>query len=133
MARMDDFQLPSGRKIGLVRWNMVGTYSDVIEGDRLSASPFILKNLVDMAARIMPPGHPLEVIEPPEGELPQWLCLAEFESLVSVHNTGPDFNSRLYVCWFMEDIARCLDEVIKSVIPMVDWESHAEDYDIMDF
>jgi hypothetical protein len=112
---------------------MIGTYSGVLEGDRISASPFIRENLTEMAARILPPGHPLAVVEPLIGELPQWLCVAELESPNSVHNTGPDFQSRLYVCWFMGNTARSLDEVIESILPQIDWEGLAEDYDIMMF
>jgi hypothetical protein len=33
----------------------------------------------------------------------------------------------------MEDTARSLDEEIESIIPQLDWERLAEDYDIMDF
>ena len=130
---MGDYLLPYGRKIDLVRWNMVGTYSGVLEGDRISASSHIREDLTDMVANIMPPGHPLAVIEPPSGELPSWLCVAELESLESIHNNGPDYASRLYVCWFMEDTAWSLDEEIESIIPQLDWERLAEDYDIMDF
>jgi hypothetical protein len=130
---MGDYQLLNGRKISLVRWNIVGTFSGILEGDRISASSFILKNLAERAARIIPPGKPLAVVEPPKGELPHWLCLAEFESSVGVHTSEPDFNSRLYVCWFMEDTVRNLDEVIESILPQINWESLAEDYDIMSF
>jgi hypothetical protein len=112
---------------------MVGTYSDVLEGDRISASLYIRKDLSERAARILPPGHPLAIVEPPKGELPGWLCIAELESPRGVHNTEPDFNSRLYVCWFLEDTARSLDEVIESILPQIDWEGLAEDYDIMNF
>lgn len=130
---MFDYRLPNGRKVGLVRWNMVGTYADILEGDRISASPYIRKDLTNRAARILPPGHPLAVVEPPKGELPRWLCVAELESPVGVHNTEPDFNSRLYICWFMENTARSMDKVIDSILSHVDWERMAEDYDIMNF
>jgi hypothetical protein len=130
---MGDYQLPNGRKISLVRWNIVGTYSGFLEGDRISASSFIRKDLSEIVTKILPPGHPLAVAEPPNGELPQWMCVAEFESSVSVHNAGPDFNSRLFVCWFMEDTARSLDEEIESIILQIDWEKLAEDYDITNF
>jgi hypothetical protein len=33
----------------------------------------------------------------------------------------------------MVDTARSLDEVIESIIPQIDWERLAEDYDIMSF
>lgn len=130
---MGNYLLPNGRKINLVRLNIVGTYVGVLEGDRLSASPYIRGDLNEKAARILPPSHPLVIIEPPNGELPKWMCVAELESPDSVHNTSPDFNSRLHVCWFMEDTARSLDEEIESILPRINWERSAEDYDIMNF
>ena len=130
---MDDYHLPNGRKIDLVRWNMVGTYSGVLEGSKKDASQVFHENLPEMAAKILPPGHPLVVVGPPKGEFPRWLCVAKLESPIGVHNTGPDFNSELYVCWFMGDTARSLDEVIESIILQIDWERQAEDYDIMSF
>jgi hypothetical protein len=33
----------------------------------------------------------------------------------------------------MEDTAKSLDEVVESIIPQLDWEKLAEDYDIMSF
>ena len=74
---MSDYFLPNGRKISLVCWNMVGTYSGVLEGDEKNASHHIRQDLTEMAARILPPGHPLAVVEPPSGELPRWFCVAE--------------------------------------------------------
>lgn len=130
---MWDYHLPNGRKIGLIRWNMVDTYSGVLEGDKENASKYIREDLPERAARIMPPGHPLALIELPTGELPDWLCVAELESPYSVHNAGPDFFSRLFVCWFMDDTSRSLDDVIETIIPQIDWERLAEDYDIMNF
>ena len=128
---MGNYCLPNGRKISLVRWNMIGTYSGILEGSKKGASQYIREELPEKAARTLPPGHPLAIIRSPLGELPDWFCVAELESPNSVHNTGPDFQSRLYVCWFMEDTARSLDEVIESIIPQLDWERLAEDYDIM--
>jgi len=130
---MSNYHLPNGREIDLVRWNIVGTYSGILEGSKEYASQVVRENLPEMVTQIMPPGHPLAVIGPPIGELPRWLCIAELESLSGVHNTDADFNSRLYVCWFMEDTARRLDEAIESILPLIDWEKLAEDYDIMNF
>ena len=130
---MSDYHLSNERKISLVRWNMVGTYSGFLEGDKKSASHFFLENLPERAARILPPGHPLSIVESPNSELPDWFCVAEFESPYGVHNTEPDVNSRLYVCWFMKDTARSLDEVIESILPHIDWAKLAEDYNIMSF
>jgi hypothetical protein len=126
-------RLPNGREIFLIRWKMVGTYSGFLEGSAKTASQMVRKNLSERAAEMLPPGRPLAVVGPPQGELPQWLCVAELGSRSGVHNTEPEFDSRLYVCWFMADTARSLDEVIESILPQVDWEGVAEDYDIMDF
>jgi hypothetical protein len=42
--------------------------------------------------------------------------MAELESRRGVHDTDPDLDLRLYVCWFMADTARSLDEVIASIL-----------------
>ena len=112
---------------------MVKTYAGVLEGTKKVASQYIREDLPRMVSNIMPPGQPLAIIEPPVDELPDWLCVAKLESYLSVHNNGPDFNSRLYVCWFLEDTTRSLDEIIESVIPQIEWENFSEDYDMMNF
>ena len=47
---MGDYRLTNRRKIGLVRWNMVGTYSGILEGSKNNASQVIRENLSEMAA-----------------------------------------------------------------------------------
>ena len=126
-------RLPNGREVFLVRMNMVGTYSGVIEGSAKTASQQIWRRLKERAAEMLPPGRPLAIVEPPKGELPHWMCMAELASGRGVHITDPDFNSRLYVCWFMADTAKSLDEVIAAILPQLDWEGIAEDYDITIF
>jgi hypothetical protein len=107
------------REVSLVRFKMVGTYSGFIEGSARNASRHIRERLTERAAEMLPPGRPLAVVEPPQGQLPQWMCMAELESRRGVHNTDPNFSSRLCVCWFMADTARSLDEVIASILPQV--------------
>ena len=128
---MGAHRLPNGREVFLVRWKMVGAYSGYLEGSAKAVSQDIRKNLSERAAAMLPPGRPLTIVGSPEGELPQWLCVAELKSRRGVHTTDPNFNSGLYVCWFMADTARSLDEVIESIISQVDWEALAEDYSIM--
>jgi len=38
----------------------------------------------------------------------------------------------LYICWFTsyESTARSIDSMINEVLPFVDWEGFAEDFDI---
>jgi hypothetical protein len=127
---MSTYRLPNGREVFLVRWKMVRTYSGWLEGSPKAISNWMRKNLPKLAAEMLPPGHPLAVIGPPKGELPRWLCLVELESPRGIHNADPDFNSRLFVCWFMADTARSLDEIIEALLPELDWEKLAEDYDL---
>jgi hypothetical protein len=53
------------------------------------------------------------------------------ESPCGIATTDPDWASRMFVCWFVNDISGAtVDELIKSILPSIDWEAHAEDYDI---
>jgi len=125
---MWDFRLPSGRSIGIKRWIMVGTYSGQYEGSRHEVSLYIRKEISERVKRILAPGDPLAIIEPPKGVLPPWFCVAQLESPDSAHSPDPDYFSGLYVCWFMEDTSRNLDEIIESIMPLIDWDGLAEDY-----
>lgn len=124
---MFDYTLPSGRSVDLLCWIIEGTYAGVYEGSRETASQYIRESLHEKVSRILPPGKPLFVIEPPQGELPRWLCVAGFESMSGVLDHSDDTYSRLFVCWFMEDTGRSLDEVIEAVLKRVDWDDYAED------
>lgn len=130
---MGQHRLPDGCAVSLVRFTMAGTYSGCLEGSASAASQAVRESLSERAADLLPPGRPLAVVGPPSGELPRWLCVAQLESRRAVHHTDPDYNSRLYVCWFMDDTTRSLDAVIDSILPHVDWDQVAEDYDIMNF
>ncbi len=121
------------RQISLVRWNMIGTYSGVLEGSKKTASRYFRKNIQQRASRLLDPSRPLAIIDSHEVELPNWFCVAELESSSGVHTNNSDFNSRLYVCWFMDNTDKSLDEIIESIIPQIDWDGLAENYDIMDF
>ena len=130
---MGTHRLPNGREIYLVRFNMVGTYSGHLEGSAKTISDYVRKSLPERAARVLAPSRPLAIVPPPAGELPQWLCVAELESRHGVQHTDPDYNSRLYACWFAAGTARSIDEMVEEALPHLDWEGVAEDYDIMDF
>ena len=58
----------------------------------MEASPHIRESLSKMAADILPPGHPLSVITPPPGELPQWLRVTQLRSFGGVDLDDPDYN-----------------------------------------
>lgn len=130
---MSVYNCINGRNVHLVGFRMLGTYSGMLEGSIEDASKYIRTNLNERVARLLPPNSPLVVVEPPQGELPQWICIGEFESNRGARNSDPDFNSQLNICWLMADTSRSLDEVIASILPYVDWEGNAKDYDLMDF
>lgn len=125
------YHLPGGREIFLVRWAIEGTYAGLLEGTLETASRYIRKSLPERAAQVLSPATPLTVVPAPDGTLPQWLCVAEFGSRRGVNTDDPDFNSMLYACWFMDDTALSLDAVIESILPQLDWDQVAEDYDFM--
>jgi hypothetical protein len=106
-----------------------GTYGGVLEGTAETASPRIFRGIGDRAARILPPAKPLAVVRPPTHPLPQWLVVAELASKSGVRTTDPDFNSFLYVCWFVENIDQGIPTLIESILPQLDWEGLADDYD----
>jgi hypothetical protein len=109
------------------------TYSGFLEGSLEVMSKFVLEHLSERAAEILPPATPLAVVKPPPGPLPEWMCVAALGSLRGVHHSDPDFRSFLYACWFMKDTSASLDAIIESILPYLDWEQIAEDYDVMDF
>lgn len=125
--------LPNGREVYLSRFAMVRTYAGVLEGSPDKVSPHILERLQETAARVLSPAKPLVVVPSPQMPLPQWLCVAEFGSRSGARQTDPDYSSRLYACWFVEDTARSIDAMVEAILPHLDWERVAEDYDIRDF
>jgi hypothetical protein len=127
---MAKHRLPNGREVLLVRLVMVGTYSSWLEESPKAISAAILKELPERAASVLPPAKPLAVVQPSATPLPEWFCVAELESPQGVRTSDPDFNSRLYACWFMNGTDRSIDAVIESILPHVSWEQVAEDYDI---
>ena len=126
-------RLPSGREVYLVRLAIRPTYEGVLEGSAADVSRYILKRLPEIAKMVMPPAKPLAIISSPQFPLPAWLCVAELDSRQGVRQTDPDFNSRLFVCWFLEDTATSIDAMVESILPHLEWDRLAEDYDIMDF
>lgn len=130
---MIKYLLPSGRTVTLYGWRVVGTYAGVMEGSKKTASKYIREELPERAERLLPSCRPLAIINASAKELPSWLCVAKFESSDGVNTTNIDFCSRLSICWFTEDIGENLDDIIKPILPQIDWDKFAENYDPYDF
>ncbi|HMN60801.1 MAG TPA: hypothetical protein PJ988_10580 [Anaerolinea sp.] len=125
-----NYKMPDGRPVGLKRLIIRDTYADFLEGTREIASRYIREELPEMAARLLPPGQPLCFVDLGQAELPPWMCLAELDSPDGAKGNGQDTNSRLFVCWFMDNTAMSLDAMIWVVLKGIDWERYAEDYDL---
>ena len=125
--------LLNGREVFLVRFGIVETYAGVLEGTAEAASTHIVETAPRRAAAILPPARPLIVVPPGAGALPPWLCVAEFASQQGVSHDDPDYSSRLYACWFARDTTQSIDVMAASILPSLNWEEAAEDFDIVDF
>jgi len=78
-----------------------------LEGSRIQNSPSILRGLPKRAGQALAPAKPLTILPPERMPLPGWIWVAEFDSRSGARTADPDFNSRLYVCWFT-DVANAI-------------------------
>jgi hypothetical protein len=120
---------PDGREVQVTRVLARGTYSGCLEGTPETLSPHIFNNLPDSVACDLSPGKPLIVIRPSELPLLPLLWVAELESHRGVRTDDPDYGSKLFVCWFTDDLSASILDMMRSLLPSLDWEANAEDYD----
>jgi hypothetical protein len=126
-----EYDLESGRKVRLVRLYVDETYAGVIEGTPATATPHVLARIPEHVRRVMPPGQPLLIIRSEPAALPQHRLVAELESRRGVRTSDPDWGSRLFICWFVDDPAsESIDALVQSVLPTIDWEAQADDFDV---
>ena len=143
------YQLRSGRLVWLCGLHIQPTYRGQHEGTPETASLFILDGMVAAVRRAMPPGEPLMVIKPDVMPLPKFRIIAELESRTGVVKAAPqtklfesdeidlpsdpDIQSRLFACWFSDNLDVTVGSLVESAIHDIDWDANAADYDIMDF
>lgn len=127
------YTLPSGRTVRLERLYLDPTYAGELEGTPESVSPRILRQQREEARRLLAPGKPIVVIDPGCIPLPSFRLIAELVSRKGVRNTDPDFSSKLFIAWFADDIGQPIDELLGTLLARIDWDRHAEDFDIMNF
>lgn len=130
---MSKFTTPQGREIYLGELSVESTYAGVLEGSRESISELFLKDI----SRFFndPDWLPVFVIVPQAFPLPSRTWYARFSSNRGVKTDDPDFCSRLAVRWFTDTDAfdQSINDLIKSILPLFDWDQHARDWNIMDF
>lgn len=130
---MAKFTTPQGREIYLGELSVKYTYEGVLEGSAETASKYMLEDI--KGAFKNPNWLPVFVIIPDAFPLPSRTWLAIFRSNRGVKKDDPDFSSRLAVRWFTDSTAydQSINDLIRSILPLFDWDQHAEDWDIMDF
>ncbi|MFT7620892.1 MAG: hypothetical protein ACI9WU_000051 [Myxococcota bacterium] len=117
----------------LVRLHVRPTYEGVLEGTPTTASRYILQGAQADTRNILGPGVPCIVLAPKTKELPSHQLFGHFQSLRGVRHSDPDYRSKLYVCWFVEDLSAPIGEMATDMLERVDWSASAVDYNIMDF
>ena len=127
------YTLPSGRTVQLERLYLDHTYAGQLEGTPERLSPRILRQQREEARRLLAPGKPMVVIDPGCIPLPSYRLIAELVSHKGVRNTAPEFSSHLFIAWFSDEIGKPIDELIGPVLDELDWDRHAEDFDITNF
>src|SRR5687768_13982792 len=95
--------LRSGRTVRMVRLYVDETYAGLLEGTPLAATPHILACTGDHIRRVLPRGQPLLIMRPETAALPQHRLVAELESRRGVRTSDPDWASKLFICWFVDD------------------------------
>lgn len=125
------YTLTSGRTVFLARLLLGSTYVGQLEGTLETASYHIRRSLAERVAEVMQPGKPLVVVGNDIPVLPSFQWIAEFHSQRAVHTDDADYSSRLFVCWFTDGITDTLHSALADVLAVVDWETHATDYDSM--
>lgn len=122
------FILASGREVWVSRLWMEHTYENVLEGTPETASQHIRRSLPERMRKRFE--QKVVVIESSEKVLPTQTWIIKFESGEGAKTDDSDYNSTLFVCWFAEEIPDNLNEKIRNVLSLVNWEEQAEDYDI---
>jgi hypothetical protein len=117
--------------VSLARLTLLETFHGLFEGSLETASYFRREDLPQHVDKILSPGWPLVVLDDGAPALPRYEWIAEFTSRSGVHETDPDFASRLFVCWYSQDLPADLPGFISSTLSQVDWETSAEDFSII--
>ena len=125
------FTLPSGRNVFLSDLKLSSTYAGALEGSPETLTPHLRKGIAQSVQKSLPPGTPLVIIGAEVEVLPSYRWIAKFISRRGVKTTDPDYSSRLYLCWFSEELYRDLPGAIEEILLPIDWESLAADYDMM--
>ncbi len=123
------FRLKEGRTVRLKALHVSGTYAGVLEGAPRHIHKFVLPRVPREVEEHMPPGKPL-IILPAVLPLPSWKIVAHLESRSGARTDDPDMYSCLFICWFQQSLTGSLQGMLRKVLRSIDWEAHAENFDV---
>jgi hypothetical protein len=142
MAKANEIDLPSGRRLQLQELRQYWTYEGLLEGlPTTEQNETRLERLVSDPRNWFYPGGPY-LIRPAEepleyrGErpypfgtpsaLPAVTCIGRFTSLDPARDQARDY-SGLVIIWFQREFALPIDAAVVDQIRSLDWERHAAD------
>jgi len=111
--------------VQLLSLEIRSTYSGLLEGTKEGASVRISARLKrDFPTDAANNGHALLLPESPT--LPNWQCTAYLEGPA----LDPSYDvSRLKLCWFVDDVAATIPELIHIALAQVNWDERAKSFD----
>jgi len=124
------FTLPGGREVFLCNFHVEATYNDFPASNLVEVSPVILARVPARVRAIMPPGEPLVVLPPADPPLGSFRFTAEFESSPGARSSERGVGSRLYLCWFGNELAASVHDMAWEALGEVEWEAVAADFHI---
>jgi len=134
-------QLDDGRDLFLVALNQSRTYEGLLEGlPTKEKNSAIIKRTAKTAQELWR-GAPF-LITPAEtaitldhdypfgtpASIPAVVCIARFRSLSPISADNGNDHSELTIVWFQSDFALPIAESALTHIRLIDWNSHAADY-----
>ena len=122
------FKLDSGRKVSLQECYLSRSAIGFLEGREDVIRPVIIKHLPERI-RAQFPNRAYVVKRIPEGALPPYFLMVSCDS-TPVGSDSNSHGSTLVICWLLDDLGGSLSEVIAQGVRAVDWDAHAENYEV---
>ncbi|GEM_PF-5069984 len=124
------YKLADGRTISLNHLSIHSTYAGLMEGSIEDGARIILRNLGDGSHQKNEPKALITII-PKSLPLPGYTWVAMLSSRSPARTDNSDYMSKMWVQWYTERLDQSVDAEINAVLPLIDWNAYAEDYDFV--
>lgn len=126
------YVLASGREVRICSLILHLTYEGVYEGHPKQVSLHIKQRLAEQAKELFGwQARAFVALDADVEELPRFQWFARFVSRSGIRTQHSDYQSRLTICWFADELASDLRAMIESALARVDWDAQAEEYDFV--